>query len=884
MTTATTEAAPTPTYRKDYTPPAFWIDRVHLEFDLGETGTEVRARLELRRNPDAAADASLELNGEDLETLGLKLDGRELQAGEWEETAELLTLRDLPATCVLETRVQVHPEKNFQLSGLYQSSGNFCTQCEAEGFRRITWFLDRPDVMARYTTEITGDPERYPVMLSNGNRLGEEVLTDGRKRVRWEDPFPKPSYLFALVAGKLHCHAGEFKTKSGRKVALEIYVEPQNADKCDHALLSLQQSMDWDEKTFGLEYDLDLYMIVAVGDFNMGAMENKGLNVFNSKYVLAAKETATDDDFESVQAVIAHEYFHNWTGNRVTCRDWFQLTLKEGLTVFRDQQFTADHTSAAVKRIDDVRMLRLRQFPEDSGPMAHPIRPESYIAMDNFYTATVYDKGAEVIRMYHTLLGAEGFRKGMDLYFERHDNQAVTCDDFRAAMSDANGFDLKQFERWYVQAGTPIVAVEAEQDEAAGTLTLRFAQKAPGGQPGEEFSPMLIPMRLGLIGADGQDLPLILAGETEGPTERVLELREGVESFVFTGLSGRPVPSLLRGLSAPVDLEFERSDADLAFQLAHDSDSFNRWDAGQALFGKAILDLTRRVAAGQPLELGIEIIDAFQRVLLDDTLDGSMRAFAVSLPSERLLAQSMEVIDPDALHTARSFVRAELAKRLVHDFRAVYNANRTDAPYDLEKASIDRRRIANAALGFLGALEGTEGAELAATQLDASDNMTDAEAALAVLVQLDVPQRETALEAFYTKWKDEPLVLDKWFTLQACSTLPGAPERVEALSKHSDFTLLNPNRARSLIGAFAMANQVGFNDKSGAGYRFLADAVIVLQAQNPQIAARLVGSFNHWKRFDAGRQALMRGELERIRAVDGLSKDVGEIVGRALGS
>jgi aminopeptidase N len=873
-----TQTTPAPVLRSSYAPPAWQVLTVDLSFELEPEATQVTARLSLeRQGPD---DVPLELDGEELTLESITVDGQALNAERYEHSSSGLVVHGLPARCVLETRVILAPEKNTALSGLYRSSGNYCTQCEAQGFRRITFFLDRPDVMARYTTEIVADAGACPVMLSNGNRVESEVLADGRHRVRWEDPFPKPSYLFALVAGQLVCHGGSFTTASGREVKLEIWVEAHDADKCEHALVSLQRSMRWDEQEFGREYDLDLYMIVAVGDFNMGAMENKGLNVFNSKFVLARPDTATDDDYEGVEAVIAHEYFHNWTGNRVTCRDWFQLTLKEGLTVYRDQRFSADMTSAAVKRIDDVLSLRGRQFAEDAGPMAHPVRPESYVAMDNFYTATVYDKGSEVVGMYATLLGKDGFRRGMDLYFERHDGQAVTCDDFRAAMADANGADLDQFERWYRQAGTPRLVASGVWDGAAGCYALTLEQRCPAGQT--SFEPLHIPVRVGLIGPDGADLPLGLAGEAETPIERVLELREACQTFVFEGLEAEPVPSVLRGFSAPVILELERTPEQLAFLLANDGDPFNRWDAGQQLFAGAIFDLMGARAAGAQLEVPDVVVQAFRSVLLDPAIDGSMRALTLTLPMEGDLAQRMDVVDPDGLYAAREHLATTLASRLKAEFSQVYEALAPQGPYRAEKAEIDRRRTRNLVLAYLSRIREPETDALAAALFDSADNMTDSEAALGCLVGMDTPDRERALAEFHTRWKGEALVLDKWFKLQAECSLPGAPARARALMEHPDFSLQNPNRARSVVGVFSMANHHGFHDASGDGYALLADAVLVIDQRNPQLAARLVGSFNPWRRYDSARQELMRAQLMRIQACPSLSKNTGEIVGRAL--
>ena len=883
MTVSTdhTTDAPQPKFRKDYCPPDFLVDSVDLEFDLEEEGTTVRARIAMVRN--GAADAPLVLKGEELETLSVAVDGVERGADGFTVSGDELVIPDVPDRFTLETAVRIHPENNTSLMGLYKSSGNFCTQCEAEGFRRITWFLDRPDVMATYRVTLTADRAKYPVLLSNGNRISEEDLDDGKYRVVWEDPFKKPSYLFALVAGDLHCHQGDFKTMTGRSIELEIYVEHRDADKCEHALGSLQRSMKWDEEQFGLEYDLDLYMIVAVSDFNMGAMENKGLNVFNSKYVLARVDTATDADFEAVEAVIAHEYFHNWTGNRVTCRDWFQLTLKEGLTVYRDARFTADMTSEAVKRIDDVAGLRSHQFAEDAGPMAHPIRPEQYIEMNNFYTSTVYEKGAEVIGMYETLLGRDGFRKGMDLYFERHDGQAVTCDDFRAAMADANGKDLAQFERWYLQKGTPGLRAQGCYDADAGTYTLELTQSAPENEPA--FHPTLMPVVTGLLGPGGEALPMALEGEdpSAAPTERVLELTGETQSWTFHGVSAAPVPSILRGFSAPVRLEVERTRAELAFLYAHDSDSFNRWDAGQTLLTEVILDLAARSSRREELVMDSVVIDAVRNVLADEALDGSLKAQAISVPGLSVLSQATTPVNPSALVEARDFVVRSLVRELRSELVAVREAAKPAGAYQADKASIAGRRLANAALGYLNAVDDPAARTMAAEQFGAADNMTDSQAALACLCQHACDERDAALASFYDCWRDDALVMDKWFSLQAASRLTGA-EAIRSLRGHADFKLENPNRVRSLVGVFAMQNFRGFHAEDGSGYEVLADTVIDLDPKNPQVASRLVRALNPWRRFEAPWGGMMKAQLERIAAREGLSKDVFEIVTSALQS
>jgi len=877
----TTETKPRAVLRKDYRPPPYWIETVELAFELGRDSTLVRSRMRLLRNAQSRG-GPLVLDGEALETLAVRVDGRELGAAEYSIENDHMTFDSVPDEFVLETEVRIRPRENTALSGLYVSGDVLCTQCEAMGFRRITWFLDRPDVMARYTTTIVGDRASFPVMLSNGNRVAERELDRGRHEVRWEDPFPKPSYLFALVAGELRCHAGRFVTRTGRDVRLEIWVEPQNVDRCEHALRSLQKAMKWDEERFGLEYDLDLYMVVAVNDFNAGAMENKGLNIFNSKYVLAKPETATDMDYEGIEGVIGHEYFHNWTGNRVTCRDWFQLTLKEGLTVFRDQEFSAEMTSAPVKRIADVKLLRTSQFAEDDGPMAHAVRPDSYISMENFYTVTVYNKGAEVVRMYQTLLGREGFRRGMDLYFERHDGGAVTCEDFRAAMADANGVDLELFGRWYAQPGTPIVAARAEYDRDARRFTLELSQSRPvlDGQPA--YEPMHVPVALGLVGPDGADLPFRFEGVEHDGT-LVVELKEARQSFTFEKVDEEPVPSVLRGFSAPVKLQMERSREELAFLLAHDSDPFNRWDAGQELAQALLLDLAREAAAGRDLRLDPLFTQAFGRVLADPALDGSIKSLTLLLPGERHLGMQMDVIEVDAIHRARQFVRKELARTLRDEWVALFDANGSQSPYRNDKRSIDRRRLKNTALAYLACLEERSTTETVWRQFETSDNMTDAQAALVLLVDLDCPEREQALAAFHEHWQDDPLVLDKWFQAQALSSLPDTTSRVEELTRHADFHLKNPNRVRSLVGAYAGMNQVRFHDADGGGYRLVAGKVLELDTINPRIAARVASAFNRWKRFDAARRTLMRAELERIEAHAGLSKDVFEIVARALG-
>jgi len=876
------DPAPQPIHRKDYRPPAFLIDTVDLHFDLQESHTTVRATLAVRRN--GKHPEPLVLHGERLELRSVHVDGTEHTAYSVDDTH--LSLTDVPDAFELRTEVRIKPHENTELSGLYRSGDTYCTQCEAEGFRRITYFLDRPDVMARYRTTIVADKAKYPVLLSNGNAVERRDVDGGRHTVTWEDPFPKPSYLFALVAADLACKEGTFTTRSGREVKLEIWVEHQNIDACDHALVSLQKSMQWDEEVFGLEYDLDIYMIVAVSDFNMGAMENKGLNVFNAKYVLARPDTATDDDYEDVEGVIGHEYFHNWTGNRVTCRDWFQLTLKEGLTVFRDEQFTADMTSAAVKRIRDVRVLRTAQFAQDASPTAHPIRPDEYIEMNNFYTVTVYNKGSEVIRMMHTLLGPEAFRKGMDLYFERHDGQAVTCDDFRAAMADAGDADLEQFGLWYSQSGTPRLRVSGAHDAQAKTYALTLEQLAPtaGGPP--VYEPMHMPIATGLLAPDGSDMPLKLReeGVTVRGTTAVLELRQAKQTFTFEGVEQPPLPSVLRGFSAPVKLEQERSAAELALSMAHDADAFNRWDAAQTYASDLLLALTDAHASGAALVAEPSFLDAFGALLADPALDPSLAALSLVLPDERVLGQQQEVVDVDGLHAARSFLRRALAEahapRLWEVYRDLHSRTQ---PYQTGKDANGWRRLKNVALAYLVATEDEAAIRAARAQFDGADNMTDAQAALSLLVSLDHPARDEALAAFYDKWKAQPLVVDKWFAVQAVSDLPDTLERVEALKSHPDMKLTNPNRVRSLLGTFSVRNQVRFHAADGRGYSLLANTIIELDPLNPQVAARLTGAFMSWRRFDDTRKALMQDALRRIRETQGLSRDVFELTSKALG-
>ncbi|MCP5142920.1 MAG: aminopeptidase N [Chromatiales bacterium] len=867
----------------DYQPPAHLIDRIDLVVRLDDDVTEVTARSRVRRNPVLADDEAppLHLDGQDMELVSLAVDGERVHVGNYRLGEESLVINEVPDEFELVVVTRIKPQDNSSLEGLYRSNDLYCTQCEAEGFRKITYYPDRPDVMARFTTRIEADAARFPVLLSNGNLIEQGALADGRHFATWEDPFPKPCYLYALVAGDLQHIEDRYTTASGREVTLRIFVEPQNIDRCQHAMDSLKKSMRWDEQTYGREYDLDVFMIVAVNDFNMGAMENKGLNIFNAKYILARPDTATDMDYLGIEGVVAHEYFHNWTGNRITCRDWFQLSLKEGLTVFRDQEFSADMNSRGVKRIEDVRMLRQFQFREDAGPMAHPVRPASYIEINNFYTVTVYEKGAEVVRMQHTLLGADGYRKGTDLYFERHDGQAVTTDDFVRCMEDANGVDLGQFRLWYSQAGTPRVIVEAEYDAETRTYTLLCSQTCPPTPDMAAKAPMHIPLAIGLVGPDGADLPLRLLGESEASEgTRVLELRAPIERFDFVDVAVEPVPSLLRGFSAPVHLEFDYSDAQLRHLLAHDSDEFSRWEAGQVLVTRLILELAAERAAGRTMRLNPDYVAAFGMALRDESLAPDYRAELIRLPSEATLAEAMKVIDVDGIHAAREFVRHELAAALSTDLIRIHQALSDDGAYSPDAASIGRRSLRNACLSYLSCLP--EGIELAHAQFEAGANMTDTMAALTALAHHANPHREHALAVFRERWRADPLVLDKWFSLQATAPLPDTLAQVRALETDPAYDPRNPNRIRSLIGAFCAANPVNFHAADGAGYRFLADHVLDLDSRNPQIAARLLGNLAHWRRYDAGRGQLMRAELARIVARHGLSRDCYEVASKSL--
>ena len=871
-----------PVLLQDYQPPAFLTPSVELEFVLDPDATLVTARQRMERNP--AGSGELVLRGEEQELVAIRLDGVPLPPERYRVNGEQLTLSDLPDACTLEVTSRISPKANTSLMGLYVSNGVFCTQCEPEGFRRIIWSQDRPDVMSVYRVRIEADEAAYPALLSNGNLLETGKLPGGRHWAQWEDPFPKPSYLFALVAGNLACLADEFVTRSGRTVQLRIYSEHANIGQCDHAMESLKKSMKWDEDRYGLEYDLDLFQIVAVSDFNFGAMENKGLNIFNTSATLARRDTATDFDFVNVERIIAHEYFHNWTGDRVTCRDWFQLTLKEGLTVFRDQQFTADMHSEAVKRIGDVAFIRDAQFAEDAGPLSHPIRPDRYIEINNFYTGTVYQKGAEVIRMLHTMMGEEQFQDGMRLYFERFDGQAVTCEDFVRCMADASGRDLGQFMRWYAHAGTPELTVHRAYDPARQALTLEISQ-ATAPTPGQaEKLPFHVPIRMGLVGADGAAQALQLEGENEPKgTDRVLELREGTQRFTFLGLEREPVPSLLRGFSAPVKLDAGYSDDDLAVLMAHDEDAFTRWDAGQRLATNVLLARVRGRAEGVAAgPVDARLVAAFAANLDRAAEDPALAARALSLPGTSYLGQQMPVIDVEGIRHAVDHVRDGLGLALRDRWLAAYRANLDEGPFSIATDAMARRSLKNLALAYPVLAGDAEAQDLARRQYEVADNMTDSLAALRVIAESGMPDRDAALAEFYARWQGEPLVVNKWFSLQAGIEDDGAIERVEALLAHPAFTWTNPNRVRAVLGAFAMMNLLGFHRRDGAGYRLLVDKVLELDRRNPQVAARLLSALGRWRRFDTDRQALMRQELERVAAAPGLSRDSFEIATKSL--
>ncbi|XP_057519474.1 puromycin-sensitive aminopeptidase-like isoform X4 [Amaranthus tricolor] len=884
--------APKEIFLKDYKKPDYYFDTVELKFLLEEDKTYVFSNISVFSAHEASVSAPLVLDGRDLKLVSVKIDGKELKEGEFHVDSRHLTLLSPPnGKFTLEIITEIYPQNNTSLEGLYKSSGNFCTQCEAEGFRKITFFQDRPDIMSKYTIRIEADKSKYPVLLSNGNLIDQGDIEGGKHFVVWEDPFKKPSYLFALVAGQLESRDDTFLTRSGRKVTLRIWTPFEDLPKTAHAMYSLKAAMKWDEDVFGLEYDLDLFNIVAVPDFNMGAMENKSLNIFNSKLVLASPETATDADYAAILGVIGHEYFHNWTGNRVTCRDWFQLSLKEGLTVFRDQEFSSDMGSRTVKRIADVSRLRNYQYPQDAGPMAHPVRPHSYIKMDNFYTVTVYEKGAEVVRMYKTLLGSEGFRKGMDLYFKRHDGHAVTCEDFFASMRDANNADFANFLLWYSQAGTPIVKVSSSYDVEKHTFALKFSQEVPPtpGQPVKE--PMFIPVATSLLDSHGKDMPLSSVyhdGKLESlvingqPVHTaVLRVTKKEEEFVFSDVLEKPVPSLLRGFSAPIRLEADYSDSDLFFLLANDSDEFNRWEAGQILARKLMLSLVADFQQNRPLILNAKFVDGFKSILRNSNLDKEFIAKAITLPGEGEIMDIMKVADPDAVHAVRTFIRKELAVQLKADFLCTVLENKSSEQYEFNHSNMARRALKNVSLAYLALLDDPECTELALREYKTATNMTDQFAALAAITQRTGTITDKVLADFYDKWQYDFLVVNKWFALQAMSDVPGNVENVKKLIDHPAFDLRNPNKVYALIGGFC-GSPVNFHAKDGSGYKFLGEMVVQLDKINPQVASRMVSAFSRWRRYDETRQTLAKAQLEMIMSANGLSENVFEIASKSL--
>ncbi len=874
------DALPQTIYLKDYKASAFEIEKAELVFDLGDDHTRVTATLSILRNLlSDEQGADLVLHGsEGLDLQSVSVDGQPLEEGAYSRDNDSLSISGLADRAIITTEVLIKPQDNTTMTGLYRSRTMYCTQCEAEGFRDITYYLDRPDVMSEFTTKVIADKAQYPVLLSNGNPIERGELDGGRHFVTWHDPFKKPAYLFALVAGTLSCVEDSFITLSGRQVALQIFVEEKDLDKCAHAMLSLKQSMRWDEEAYGREYDLDIFMIVAVDDFNMGAMENKGLNIFNTSAVLANPKTTTDAAFQRVEAIVAHEYFHNWSGNRVTCRDWFQLSLKEGFTVYRDSQFSADMNSATVKRIEDVSYLRTHQFAEDGGPMSHPVQPDAYMEINNFYTLTIYEKGAEIVGMIRTLLGAETFRKGSDLYFERHDGQAVTIEEFVKAMEDASGRDLAQFRRWYKQSGTPQLAVTSRYDAADRTFILDFSQSCPATPGQAQKQPFVIPVRLGLVGASG-DLPL----NSNGDTEMVYEVSQTDQQLIIENIDEAPVPSLLREFSAPIKLDYAYSKDQLLHLMASDGDGFNRWDAGQKLSFALLTKLTADSHQQRPLEMDSQLIAAYKSLLSDLTLDPAMVALMLQLPSEAQLHEEATVIYAEAIHSARLFVRQALASALSEQFVAVYQRHNIEQEYAPDASQIGRRSLKNTALSYLMLVDNI-GVELASKQFESADNMTDKAAALSCLVNCPaaVKEAESALQQFEQQYRDEALVMNLWLQVQAANIQPGGLQRVEELETHSSFTLSNPNKIRSLIGSFCNANLVNFHNPDGSGYEFLKQRILTLHSRNPQVAARLMTPLTRWKKFPEPNSSQMREALQTIAEEQGLVKDIHEIAIKSL--
>lgn len=884
------DAQPKVIHLKDYRPPEYLIDETKLHIQLNDEETLVTATLVMRRNPldTKRATAELVLDGQELELRKVLLNDLELEPEDYRVSTDHLTIFSVPEAFKLETVVTIKPQNNTSLEGLYKSSKMYCTQCEAEGFRKITYYLDRPDVMAEFTTTIEADKARFPILLSNGNPIAQGELDNGRHWVTWHDPFKKPAYLFAMVGGDLACIKDSFTTMSDRDIELRIYVEEKDLDKCDHAMASLKSAMTWDEEVYGREYDLDIFMIVAVDDFNMGAMENKGLNIFNTSCVLANPETTTDAGFQRVEAVVAHEYFHNWSGNRVTCRDWFQLSLKEGFTVFRDSQFSSDMGPPTVKRVEDVNLLRTMQFAEDGGPTAHPVQPASFMEISNFYTLTIYEKGAEIVRMIHTLLGEKEFRGGSDLYFDRHDGQAVTIEDFVAAMTEVSGRDFTQFQNWYRQAGTPRLVIKGEYNAVQKTYRLDIKQSCPGTPECDKKEPFLIPLRMGLVGSEG-DLPLYTENIIKGETTTVLEISDIEQTIIFEQIPEPPVPSFLRGFSAPVKLDFPYSRDDLVHLMSHDSDGFNRWESCNQLALSVLQELIESYLSGAKLSLDVRLIEAYRGLLTDTSIDKAMVALMLNLPTEAYLSEVAEVIQVEAIHEARLFARCTLGQVLEEEFLQVYKTINEDLKkqqYSATGEQIAQRSLRNIALSYLMQSGGGMALGLARQQFEAADNMTDSSAALSALVNsaaaLEKGFAEATLQDFYQRWKHEPLVVNLWFQLQALCVLPGGLDRVQTLLSNDAFDINNPNKVRAVIGAFGMGNAINFHIADGAGYTFLADQILTLDKLNPQIASRLVTPLTKWRKYPEDRANLMKAQLERLLSEPTLSKDAYEIVNKSL--
>lgn len=870
----TETAQPEVKYLKDYKAPNFTVESMHLNFDIHEGKTTVTQKANYTNYIDN--DDGLTLNGEHLTLTSIAINGTPLTSEQYNVSDEQLTIHALPSKFEIEIITEICPEENTALEGLYKSGDTYCTQCEAEGFRRITYYPDRPDIMTIFTVRVEANKTKYPVLLSNGNLQEQGDLDNDRHYTIWHDPHKKPCYLFALVAADLVHIEDTFITKSGRDVTLRIYVRDGDLPQCDHAMESLKKSMKWDEDVYGLEYDLDLFNIVAVSDFNMGAMENKSLNIFNTALVLAHQETATDTDYGRVESVIGHEYFHNWSGNRVTCRDWFQLSLKEGLTVFRDQEFSSDMNSRGVQRIDDVQQLRRMQFPEDAGPLAHPIRPDNYIEMNNFYTMTVYEKGAEVIRMFHTLLGAKTYRKATDLYFSRHDGQAVTCDDWIQCMEDASGMDLSQFRLWYSQAGTPNITASGEYNDCEKTYKLTLSQDIPSTPGQDEKQPMHIPVSVGLLSPNGHDFEI-----EKGKSTTVLHLKEREQTFTFEGISSKPVPSILRNFSAPVKLDTDLTDTELRFLMVHDTDGFNRWEAGQKLSMRVLLSLLNQEIDRPKQEYINSYKDLLEKCLKKDR-DPALMARSISIPCVSTIIQECTEADPQSIYKARQKLIKLLATENVGLLNKIYDNNLLEGAFRKDGEAIGMRALKNTALSLLIHSSDEEAINVAQLQYEHANNMTDRVGAISALNHINDSRRDSCYQDFYDRFKNYPLVIDKWFNLQASAVRPSTHADLIKLSQHSDFSLKNPNRARSLYGAFAMLNPVKFHDSTGAGYDFLTNAIIELNAINPQIAARMLGPMREWKRYSQDRQEKIKACLEKILETNNLSKDVYEIASKSL--